>query len=67
MKTIEEIWPEAFETGQPVRLKGKRRAINRNDTGFVLAWFECRDGRRYYLTQDELQAYMPDVVIHPDF
>lgn len=56
---IEQIWPEAFATGQPVRLKGKQKSGK-----FVTAWFQCRDGRTYNLTKQELHRFMPDVPIH---
>jgi hypothetical protein len=67
--TIEQIWPEAFTTGMPVRLKGKQSMFpgTSRKVGFTVAYFECRDGRKYYLSREELMQFKPDAIVHPDY
>jgi hypothetical protein len=62
MKSYEEIWPEAYETWQPVRLCGKT-----DGKKFTTAWLQCRDGRVYNLTREEFAELMPKHLIHSKY
>lgn len=61
-KSIEQIWPEAYETNTPVRLVGKTIK-----GAFTSAAFKCHDGRTYPLTKKELKQFMPNVKISRSF
>jgi hypothetical protein len=58
----EEIWPEAYDTSQPVRLCGKIRAKK-----MISAWLSCRDGRVYNLTKDEFLALGCEIPVHSKY
>lgn len=66
--TVQDLWPDAFSTNQPVRLKGiLRMKPHTCDMAFTKAWLECRDGRKYPLRISELKILKPDALIHPDY
>lgn len=68
---IQEIWPEAFEAGgckfSGIQQYAQSKDLPRGGLHFMNSYFERADGKRRYLTRDQLLRFKPDAKIHKSY